>query len=58
MPRLKNRLPSYRRHKQSGQEIVTLSGQDFLLGPYALPMRVAASMTASSANGWVEAVSR
>ncbi len=34
MPRLKNRLPSYRRHKQSGQAIVTLSGQDFLLGPF------------------------
>jgi len=34
MPRLRNRLPSYRKHKQSGQAIVTLSGQDFLLGTY------------------------
>ncbi|MEX2306034.1 MAG: site-specific integrase [Pirellulales bacterium] len=34
MPRLKNYLPSYRKHKQSGQAIVTLTGRDFLLGPY------------------------
>jgi hypothetical protein len=34
MPRLTNRLPSYRKHKQSGQAIVTLAGQDFLLGPF------------------------
>jgi len=27
-------VPNYRRHKQSGQAIVTLSGQDFLLGPH------------------------
>ena len=34
MPKLsKNALPAYRRHKQSGQAIVTLSGKDFLLGP-------------------------
>ncbi len=35
MPKLtEDRLPSYRRHKQSGQAIVTLSGRDHLLGPY------------------------
>jgi hypothetical protein len=35
MPKLKpNAVPSYRRHKQSGQAIVTLSGRDFLLGAY------------------------
>lgn len=34
MPRLKNSLPKYRKHKQSGQAIVTLSGRDFLLGPH------------------------
>lgn len=27
-------LPTYRRHKQSGQAIVTLSGHDILLGTY------------------------
>jgi integrase len=34
MPRLKNAVPSYRKHKQSGQAIVTLNGRDHLLGPY------------------------
>lgn len=34
MPRLVNTVPKYRRHKQSGQGIVTLNGRDFLLGPY------------------------
>jgi integrase len=35
MPKLApNKVPSYRRHKQSGQAIVTLGGRDFLLGPY------------------------
>jgi hypothetical protein len=34
MPHLKNSVPKYRKHKQSGQAIVTLSGRDFLLGPH------------------------
>jgi integrase len=34
MPRLGNRVPKYRKHKQSGQAIVTLNGRDHLLGPY------------------------
>ena len=34
MPRLNNFVPKYRKHKQSGQAIVTLSGRDFLLGPH------------------------
>src|SRR4051812_48271296 len=34
MPALKHQVPSYRRHKQSGQAIVTLSGRDHLLGPH------------------------
>lgn len=34
MPRLGNRVPQYRRHKQSGQGIVTINGRDYLLGPY------------------------
>ena len=34
MPKLINRVPSYRRHRQSGQAIVTLNGRDFLLGPH------------------------
>src|ERR1700722_5914175 len=29
-----NTVPSYRRHKQSGQAIVTLNGRDILLGPH------------------------
>ena len=27
-------LPKYRKHKRSGQAIVTLSGKDFYLGPH------------------------
>ncbi len=34
MPRLGNRVPKYRKHKQSGQAIVTINGRDCLLGPY------------------------
>ena len=35
MPALKeNEVPSYRLHKQSGQEIVTLNGKDILLGTH------------------------
>ncbi|HUG71773.1 MAG TPA: site-specific integrase [Pirellulaceae bacterium] len=34
MPRLTQSVPKYRKHKASGQAIVTLDGQDFYLGPY------------------------
>ncbi len=34
MPKLANSLPKYRRHKASGQAIVTLDGKDFYLGTY------------------------
>ena len=34
MPRLTTAVPKYRKHKQSGQAIVTLSGRDYLLGPH------------------------
>ncbi len=34
MPRLTKTLPAYRKHKQSGQAIVTLNGRDCLLGPH------------------------
>ena len=34
MPRLTNANPSYRRHKISGQAVVTLSGHDYYLGLY------------------------
>lgn len=37
MPKLARSVPSYRRHKQSGQAIVTLAGRDHLLGPYGSP---------------------
>jgi integrase len=42
MPRPRNAVPTYRRHKQSGQAIVTLytpdgSRRDMLLGPYDSP---------------------
>lgn len=34
MPKLVNSLPSYRRHKASGQAVVTLNGKDHYLGPH------------------------
>ncbi len=34
MPKLKNRAPSYRRHKATGQAVVTLRGRDVYLGKY------------------------
>ena len=37
MPQLKNRVPSYRLHKASGQAVVTLNGRDFYLGRYNSP---------------------
>jgi hypothetical protein len=34
MPRIGNSVPRYRKHKPAGQAVVTLSGQDFYLGPH------------------------
>src|SRR5262249_34744327 len=34
MPRLSNSLPKYRKHRASGQAIVTLCGRDHYLGPH------------------------
>jgi hypothetical protein len=34
MPKLTSCLPKYRKHRASGQAIVTLSGVDFYLGPH------------------------
>lgn len=37
MPRLSNRVPSYRLHKSSGQAVVTLTGKSFYLGTFGTP---------------------
>lgn len=34
MPRLTKSLPKYRKHKASGQAVVTIDGKDFYLGPH------------------------
>jgi hypothetical protein len=34
MPRLISRNPAYRKHRASGQAVVTLDGKDFYLGPW------------------------
>lgn len=34
MPRLSHALPKYRKHRGSGQAVVTLNGRDRYLGPY------------------------
>ncbi|MDA7977191.1 MAG: hypothetical protein MPJ50_00310 [Pirellulales bacterium] len=34
MPKLKNRVPKYSRHKASGQAVVTIAGKDIYLGRY------------------------
>ena len=33
MPKQLDRLPRYRKHKATGQAVVTLSGHDYYLGP-------------------------
>jgi integrase len=37
MPRLTNKLPSYRLHKPSGRAVVTLNGTDYYLGGWNTP---------------------
>ena len=37
MPKLKNKVPSYRHHQASGQAVVTLNGRDTYLGAYNSP---------------------
>jgi len=34
MPKLVNSQPKYRRHRASGQAVVTLNGNDCYLGPH------------------------
>jgi hypothetical protein len=34
MPRSSDLLPKYRKHKATGNAVVTLSGRNFYLGPY------------------------
>jgi hypothetical protein len=34
MPRLSHALPKYRKHRGSGQAVVSLNGRDFYLGPH------------------------
>jgi integrase len=34
MPRLSNAVPKYRKHRESGQAVVTLNGRDIYLGPH------------------------
>lgn len=34
MPRLSRSLPAYRKHRASGQAVVTLGGRDYYLGPH------------------------
>jgi hypothetical protein len=34
MPLLTQSVPKYRKHKQSGQAIVTINGRDYLLVPH------------------------
>lgn len=34
MPWSKNYLPKYRKHRASGQAVVTLNGRDCYLGPH------------------------
>jgi integrase len=34
MPRFANAVPKYRRHRASGQAVVSLGGQDYYLGPF------------------------
>ena len=37
MPRLKQKLPSYRRHRASSQAVITPAGRDYYLGTFDSP---------------------
>ena len=39
MPRLTNSTPKYRKHRHSGQAVVTLAGKDHYLGKYGTKAR-------------------
>ncbi len=39
MPILKNAVPKYRKHRATGQAVVTLNGRDFYLGPHGTQVR-------------------
>ncbi len=41
MPKPARRVPTYRKHKPSGQAVVTLSGTDFYLGPHGSQTSIA-----------------
>ena len=45
MPRLVRTLPKYRKHKASGQAVVTLNGRDHYLGPHGTQGQQASSTT-------------
>ena len=46
MPRLVRTLPGYRKHKASGQAVVTLNGRDHYLGPHGTKASKRESTTA------------
>jgi hypothetical protein len=51
MPRLVHKNPTYRKHRASGQAIVTIDGKDLYFGR-TVPKRAVSSTTASSESGW------
>ncbi len=46
MPALSKSLPKYRKHRASGQAVVTIAGVDHYLGPTALSSAPSHSKTA------------
>ena len=46
------RPPGYRKHKQSGQAVVTLNGKDFYLGPYGTNASKREYTTVCLVDGW------
>jgi hypothetical protein len=57
MPRLIHAPPKYRKHKASGQAVVTINGRDHYLGPSAARPAVENTI-GSSASGLLAIVSR
>jgi len=49
MPKLSGKFPRYRRHRATGQAVVTLSGHDHYLGRYGT--KTSANTIASSLSG-------
>ena len=58
MPRLVNRNPTYRKHRASGQAIVTIDSQDIYPGPFGTQARRLVNPSSSAIRAVYDDVSQ